>query len=838
MLDLLQRKKNNTVPFRKIQPVDSIENGCIYLKSGYIVHGLELSLPGLFYLSEEEVNERILAVLREFCTSLPAGAVIHIQQVFEEHPLAIRSDYASYLDHSTERHFNSKSGKRHRCFLFIGYKRQYSAREYVCDALTSFKRMEQKNYSIHMEDFSIEEYETTTRRLHDQFNQQKYIKSVFMDDAALVNYCNAYVSLSFFAPPQQGQIKEESNALAIGNRLVSFVALHENPDAEVHPYGYPRFTTDFTKQTGKEYNLPASQLHMLNLGLECPHATNVFFVVHDNASFIKQINKLSNTIKKYGKDFDQNATKVSYLNEFIEYIESNPRERIVTYGINLMLWADSHTALKTSLSLVQDAFLALKYKCIVENFQNMNYFTGNLCGNVHTIARQHLATLTGVVNFFSYESHGLLSEKGMIVSTLTGHPTKINVIDKSFPVESGQVVTKRAYNMQIYGTTGSGKSNFIAYLVHHLYFMKGHIVLLDKGNSFGKLAALFQARVLGYSKEKPLAFNPFLMSRDGEGKFVYEKTEDKFLTPLLLASLEDTLSKSEVSLLQTALNEVILPSYYERVNAGEIKSVGFNSFFEFFNGYISGEHAKKIDQALASNINFEKVLIQFVKFSKGGIYEHLFNADDNINIKNDRFVLFELDEISDDPFLYRIVTVCISIIVNKKFKDSDLELYPKRFIIDESTFVFNEFMGEVIAGLVQTGRKHYGGVIICDQTPDKIISVGGQELANRINGNTDHFIILEQKLTQSNIDYLRKYMGFTEKGIRMVQAIDNTGNFRSGVNKINEFFIPFRLELSKEYFLALNTDKENPVNKRMMTLFKELGNFEYAIEQVKEEMSA
>jgi hypothetical protein len=330
------------------------------------------------------------------------------------------------------------------------------------------------------------------------------------------------------------------------------------------------------------------------------------------------------------------------------------------------------------------------------------------------------------------------------------------------------------------------------------------------------------------------------LGQDDAGKYIYSKNELDFLIPLLISAIYENFDTPTLTKIKDLLTDEILREYYKRINARKIIGpVGFDSFYEFLEAFENevaiGKDTDGNHNRIHNQFPFEQVLIAFKKFYRGGIYEHLFNATTNINILKDRFVVFELDKIQEDPYLFRIVAICISKLVNTKFKHHLLDGVLKFFFIDEGTFILRDFMVEVTAGLYQTARKHNAGICFADQTFDKLAATG---VANRIAGNTDTVILLEQNFTEDTEAHLKRYLNFTNGTIRKVKAIDNSGAWREGVIKINDAVFNFRLQYSKEYYLALNTDRDEKmsrINKRIMEYFEEVRSLEYAIEQIKEE---
>ena len=83
----------------------------------------------------------------------------------------------------------------------------------------------------------------------------------------------------------------------------------------------------------------------------------------------------------------------------------------------------------------------------------------------------------------------------------------------------------------------------------------------------------------------------------------------------------------------------------------------FNTFYEFvqgeFRGILEEKHYREKDFDLT---NFLNVLAPYYR---GGEYDYLLNSDEQLDLLNKRFVVFEIDEIKEHKILFPVVTVII-----------------------------------------------------------------------------------------------------------------------------------------------------------------------------------
>ena len=83
----------------------------------------------------------------------------------------------------------------------------------------------------------------------------------------------------------------------------------------------------------------------------------------------------------------------------------------------------------------------------------------------------------------------------------------------------------------------------------------------------------------------------------------------------------------------------------------------FNPFYEFvqgeFRGILEEKHYSEKDFDLT---NFLNVL---ALYHRGCVYDYLLNSDEQLDLLNKRFVVFEIDEIKEHKILFPVVTVII-----------------------------------------------------------------------------------------------------------------------------------------------------------------------------------
>ena len=142
--------------------------------------------------------------------------------------------------------------------------------------------------------------------------------------------------------------------------------------------------------------------------------------------------------------------------------------------------------------------------------------------------------------------------------------------------------------------------------------------------------------------------------------FDLEKKESiKTLIMSLWKRDTEVITRAEEVALSMAVN-----LFLEKIKEDNELVPSFNTFYEFvqgeFRGILEEKHYREKDFDLT---NFLNVLAPYYR---GGEYDYLLNSDEQLDLLNKRFVVFEIDEIKEHKILFPVVTVIImEAIINK-----------------------------------------------------------------------------------------------------------------------------------------------------------------------------
>ncbi|MEP1260391.1 TraG family conjugative transposon ATPase, partial [Algoriphagus sp.] len=216
-------------------------------------------------------------------------------------------------------------------------------------------------------------------------------------------------------------------------------------------------------------------------------------------------------------------------------------------------------------------------------------------------------------------------------------------------------------------------------------------------------------------------------------------------------------------------------------------------------------------------------------YYKGGEFDYLLNASENLDLLKERFIVFELDNIKDHPILFPVVTIIImEVFINKMRK---LKGIRKLILIEEAwKAIAKEGMAEYIKYLFKTVRKFYGEAIVVTQEVEDIIS--SPVVKQAIINNSDCKILLDQSKYQNKFDQIQQLLGLTDKERAMVLSVNMANDPK---RKYKEVFISlggtlskvYRTEVSKEEYLAYTTEETEKI--KVMEYAERFGSIQKGI---------
>lgn len=243
----------------------------------------------------------------------------------------------------------------------------------------------------------------------------------------------------------------------------------------------------------------------------------------------------------------------------------------------------------------------------------------------------------------------------------------------------------------------------------------------------------------------------------------------------------------------------------------------FNTFYDF----LQHEFVRVLqtDKVKEKDFDMDNFLYVLRPYFRGGEFDYLLNATEDLELLKERFIVFELDNIKDHPILFPVVTIIIMEVFISKMRK--LKGIRKMILIEEAwKAIAKEGMAEYIKYLFKTVRKHFGEAVVVTQEVEDIIS--SPVVKQAIINNSDCKILLDQSKYQNKFDQIQELLGLTEKEKALVLSVNKAND---PAKKYQEVFISlggmlskvYRTEVSLEEYLAYTTEETEKVKVQEFT---------------------
>ncbi len=787
-----------------ILPIMGVEHDCILSKQGDITLVFRAELPEIFTLSDQEY-EAFHQTWIKAIKILPKLTVFHKQDWFlnSKYQPDFSNEDISFLSRSSDQFFNERPFLKHTCYILLTKKPvgRKTSSSLFSNLLRRSIAPEQTLKPQLLQDF-LDSAGQFKRILEDS----GFVKLTRLKDEELQSHSRKmgiverYCSLSEKDNSFLFKDIEFKEGMQVGDQHCQLYTLGDAADLPSlcgSRINYDRYSTDKTK-----FSIGfASTLGQL---LSCNHIYNQYIFIEDAQKTLQKLESKRLRLQSLSAYSRENTISRDATNDFLNEAISQQRLPVKAH-FNVLVWTDNKEELKDIKNLVSSALAQMDAAAKQETAGAPQIFWAGIPGNeadfpmndtFDTFAEQAVCFLNLETNYRSS-----LSPVGIrLGDRLTGKPVHVDISDE--PVKLG-ICTNR--NKFILGPSGSGKSFFTNHMVRSYYEQGTHIVLVDVGHSYKGLCDMVGGYYFTYDEKNPIRFNPFYIS-EGDNLDTEKKESIKTLLLALWKKDNEVFNRSEYVALSNALQ-----LYYEKLNKNAGLFPCFNSFYEFLrNEFVEVLNNDKVKEKDFDIGNFLYVLRPYYK---GGEFDYLLNATENLELLTERFIVFELDNIKDHPILFPVVTIIIMEVFISKMRK--LKGIRKMILIEEAwKAIAKEGMAEYIKYLFKTVRKFFGEAIVVTQEVEDIIS--SPIVKQAIINNSDCKILLDQSKYQNKFELIQELLGLTEKEKALVLSVNKAND---PAKKYKEVFISlggmlskvYRTEVSLQEYLAYTTEETEKV---------------------------
>lgn len=785
-------------------PIMAVEHDCILSKQGDVTIVFKAELPEIFTLSDQEYEAfhqswiKAMKVLPKFC-------VFHKQDWFLES--SYKADFtkedSSFLTRSSERFFNGRPFLDHSCYIMLTKKpvgRKSSSSLFSNLIRNSIVPEETLKPQL------LQDFIDCTGQFKRIMEDSGFVKLARLDNDALrsqsrkVGLVERYCFLAGQKDSFVYQDVKFDKGLEVGDKHCQLFTLGDAADLPAlcgSRINYDRYSTDKTKFSVGF----ASTLGQL---LSCNHIYNQYIFIEDAQKTIQKLESKRLRLQSLSAYSRENMIARDATNDFLNEAISQQRLPVKAH-FNVLAWSTDKEELKEVKNKISSALAQMDSAAKLETVGAPQIYWAGMPGNEADFPMNDtFDTFTEqAVCFLNMETgyRSSLSPVGIrLGDRLTGKPVHVDISDE--PMKMG-ICTNR--NKFILGPSGSGKSFFTNHMVRSYYEQGTHIVLVDVGHSYKGLCDMVNGYYFTYDEKNPIRFNPFYIG-EGDSLDTEKKESIKTLLLALWKKDDETFNRSEYVALSNSLQ-----LYYEKLEKNAAIFPCFNSFYEFLkDDFVPILENDKVKEKDFDVNNFLYVLRPYYK---GGEFDYLLNATENLDLLNKRLIVFELDNIKDHPILFPVVTIIIMEVFISKMRK--LKGIRKMILIEEAwKAIAKEGMAEYIRYLFKTVRKFFGEAIVVTQEVEDIIS--SPIVKQAIINSSDCIILLDQSKYQNKFEQIQELLGLTEKAKALALSVNKSND---PDKKYKEVFISlagivskvFRTEVSLEEYLAYTTEEPEKV---------------------------
>lgn len=313
---------------------------------------------------------------------------------------------------------------------------------------------------------------------------------------------------------------------------------------------------------------------------------------------------------------------------------------------------------------------------------------------------------------------------------------------------------------------------------------------------------------------------------DEEKRKIYNETR------LMLITSDDLIKKPETAeQWNESFRKAIIKKIKEVEGKLEAKELSFNGFYDYCEKFLPLYLNNKKHTITEKEFNLRTFLFVLKDFYKGGRYGTTLNESADNTLFDEPFIVFEIDNVKDNPKLFPIVTLIImDTFIQKMRLRKDRR---KALIIEEAwKAIASKLMGGYILYLYKTVRKFWGEAVVVTQELDDII--GNAVVKDSIINNSDTFILLDQTKFKDNFDRIAALLSLNKVEQNKIFTINNLNN-KSGRSRFKEFYLKrgskgevYGNEVALEQYLTYTTEK--PEKSALEYYIQQYGSFDKALE--------
>jgi len=841
--------------FRDIIPHHGIFGNEIMTRKGDVCMGWSLDMPVAFSLSEQAYDD-IIKTFSQAIRILPPWTCVHKQDTYRKVYYKPDPAKTGFLEKAFEEHFEGRPYLRHTCHIYLTFSTSETINKDTAGSTlfsAGFSKAQKKPADW------IDKCRRSANQFSSILESNVHLKKRVrrMDADELNKEIAFHLSLG-----NEGNCASDyvlsGDSVLISDRAAAIWAVTESddlPGVTTSVLGVESMSTD-------KYHVFLSRMSPAGFALNREHEYNQVIYTVPRDVVVKELDDKRKKMYSFANYSAEDRVNSDELSEFLDLI--NQESLSVIYGhCNIIVWDDFDKMGDVEGDVVS-ALAKADLRCTRVLFDAPEIWLASTPGAAPEMSKDCMLTqeLTAFLTFGIYESYdpGIPGGKLRLVDRITNVPVDLDIEDRAYNL--GLI---KNYNGFILGPSGSGKSFTTNVLMKNAYYGGADVFIIDIGDSYEGLTRLVREESGGkdgayysYDPDHPFAFNPF----KGISKWFNVKAGDDddssgkaFLMSIIKTMYTPTGGWNQAT--EAILDKMITDFAVEWTDGWT--EPNFNDFYRYLNNDVRPRLLTRKEQELerraknlpatwsprpymvderpvtTENFNIVEMCNAMMDFGPSGKYSFFLNAEQELDILANRFVVFEIDKVKDDDKLFPLWTLCIMHLFEDKMRKHKNH---KVLIIEEAwKAISTPSMAQYITWMWRTARKFHAAAMVVTQSVDDIVS--SDIIKNVIVNNSEVKVLLDQSKSQNKFEETEEVLALSKKTTPLIMSInrDTNPNYR-----YKEAFISlgeersgvWAIEVSPEEALVFESDKTK--KRPVMELADKLGSYMEAISETAAKM--
>ena len=800
----------NSTVLEKIFPIQHIQdNNYLVNGNGDITIAVKVKHQQVFSHNQSDM-EKDLVSYTNMLKLLPPNTIFHKQDFYSTGQFYVDYEYDDLVTiRDNKVYYNKKPIVKHESYIYLTFITQNKKKSNPLFSLS--------NYILN-KPFELLESVTheLDRKVKSFINNLQAIESIqeviLLDKEELQCLLYKYTALDKSINSVIGSvpgIRVDKGLLNVGKNKVNIISLLE--EGALVYYSKPATQTDPKLfENNNDYptkvSLLASMMYPVTIGLPIDHIVNTVIHVIDNDLIVREINSKNSFLNVLASTVGgASKGKKQAINNFNTALTEHG-EKGCKFAQNIVVFNEDVHLLNKWVDLIQSTYKNINgCTSFLENQDTLELFWANIPGNSNYNIRYKYSIIDVAACYLPRESfHGGSDEGFMCVDTF-GNPIKENLLFTKSTTNK---------NMVVFGPSGSGKTNFLCWFTDNNLNNNHDVIIINVKPDYINHCKIHHGAYVNTDDNKYKSINPFYTYKENGNWFL--PSSKATLIRVIIGHIWKS-NKGITNDENAILNELI-SSYYDYVNKENIAVPVFNNFYEYIDKFETN-----LEKDLKDFLNFNSLRLALKPFYSG-VNKTVLNAERNVDLMGERYIVFDLMSVLKDPVLFDLYLYYIIDFSTDKIIQNSKKNKFTNIIMDECIDSMQGGGGTFVGEQYRKIRSMNGGIAICTQGISYLDGVDPL-VKESIKTNSDIKILLDHSTITGVYGKIQEYLSLDDYEIRILDSITKGNHYREWLlKKGTDKAIKLRNENSV-FTNAVYSTSPNDVNsiKTKNSILKERG---------------